>query len=214
MSYKLLSLLTVCLFSFVAPESAPKIIGKYGKIDRENGEYICLELFGDENFSMSISSCDKDRYIDGKYTFDGTAVYLTSTQQPAIEISEIDSEESAKGERILTFSSDDAPLIQKIKVRVNDNKKIYTPNTDSQIRVTENIKKINITLGDLEVTQQFSKVSQNHHIQLTFSHLNKMTMNKQKWNYTKKKLILTDDSGTQITLKKSRKCWFDYKFKE
>ena len=214
MSYKLLSLLTVCFFSFVAPESAPKITGKYGKIDRENGEYICLELFGDENFSMSISSCDKDRYIDGKYSFDGTAVYLTSTQQPAIEISKIDSEESAKGARILTFSSDDAPLMQKIKVRINDNKKLYTPNADRQIRVAENIKKINIKLGDLEVTQQFSKGKQNHHIQLDFSHLSEMTMNDQKWNYTKKKLILTDDSGTQITLKKSRKCWFDYKFKE
>jgi len=214
MSYKLLSLLTVCLFSFVAPESAPKITGKYGKIDRENGEHICLELFGDENFSMSISSCDRDRYIDGKYTFDGTAVYLTSTQQPAILIDKIDSKENSDKERILTFSSNDAPLIQKIKVRINDNKKKYRTDANGQIRVMENIRKVGIILGDLEVTQQFSKANQNHHIQLAFKHLNEMTMNRQKWNYTKKKLILTDDSGTQITLKKSRKCWFDYKFKE
>ncbi len=193
---------------------APKISGKYGKMDREHGEYICLELFDDKKFSMSISSCDRDRYIDGEYTFDGTAVYLTSTKQPSMNVAKIDSEARTDDALRLTFLSKDAPLIQQIKIRLNDDKNEQSPNEKGQINATAPIENITIRLGELETTHQFRQPDAHQFIHLNFEHLSEMTMNNQAWKYTKKKLILTDESGTQITLKKSRKCWFDYKFKE
>lgn len=214
MSFKLLSFIVFCLFSFSAPQtSAPKIKGKYGKIDREHGEYVCLELFGDQSFMMSIRSCNKDSDIDGQYTFDGSAVYLTSTKQPLMKIAKIDSEKSADEQVVLTFTSNDAPLMQKIKVQINDDKKSRSPNADRQIISAEPIENITITFGELKVSHRFRMSDQSHTLHLTFEHLSEMTMKKQAWKYSKKKLILTDESGTQITLKKSRKCWFDYKFK-
>jgi len=215
MIYKFLSFAIFCLFSFANPQiSAPKITGKYGKMDREHGEYICLELFDDKKFSMSISSCDRDRYIDGNYAFDGAAVYLTSTKQPRMNIAKIDSETDEDDTPTLTFSSKDAPLIQQIKVRLNDDKNEQSPNEKGQITATAPIENITIRLGELETAHRFRQPDDNQLIHLNFEHLSDMTMKNQAWAYSKKKLILTDESGTQITLKKSRKCWFDYKFKE
>jgi len=66
MSYKIFSLFIFSLFAFATPQSlTKKITGKYGKMDREHGEYICLELFDNELFTMSISTCASDKYING-----------------------------------------------------------------------------------------------------------------------------------------------------
>lgn len=212
--YKLLSFIVFCLFSFANPQvDALKIKGKYGKIDREHGEYICLELFDNQRFSMSISSCDRDRYIDGEYAFDGTAVYLTSTKQPDMRIAKVDSEEGADKQLKLTFMSKDAPLIQQLKVRVNDDKKELSPDENGQIVASPPVERVMVRLGELETTHRFEQPDAHQRIHLTFQHLSEMTMNNQAWRYSKKKLVLTDESGTQITLKKTRKCWFDYKFK-
>jgi len=210
---KVFSLLFICLFAFVIPQnSVKKIAGKYGKMDREHGEYICLELFDNESFTMSISTCASDKYINGKYSFDGKAAYLTSDIQPAIQASIIGSEKSDENQVMLTFISNDAPLLQQIKIELNDSGKWQSLNASQQIFNKNSIGKINIKLGDLTATYPISSPEKNHTIQLDFQHLSKMTMSKQKWNYSRKQLVFNDDSGAQITLKKGRKCWLDYEF--
>ncbi len=203
----------IVFFSFAAPQnSAKKIAGKYGKMDREHGEYICLELFDNEEFTMSISTCASDKYINGKYTFDGKAAYLTSDIQPDIKIAAIQSGESNEKGITLTFASDDVPLLQQIKVELNDSGNWQSLNRSQQIFNKNNITKIRIKLGDIIAEHAISLPKKNHTIQLDFQHLSEMTMTEQRWNYERKKLILNDDSGAQITLKKGRKCWLDYEF--
>jgi len=211
--YKIFSFFLIALFSFAVPQNlAKKIAGKYGKMDRENGEYICLQLFDNEEFTMSISSCDRDRYINGKYSFDGAAVYLTSDIQPDIKINQIDSSESEEKGRKLSFISSDVPLLQQIEVELNDSGKWQSLNPSQQIFNKNNIEKIRIKLGDLTAEHTIAFPEKNNILQLDFQHISEMTMTEQKWNYSRKKLILTDDSGAQITLKKGRKCWLDYEF--
>jgi len=201
------------LFSFAVPQnSAKKIAGKYGKMDREHGEYICLELFDNEGFMMSISTCASDKYINGKYSFDGKAAYLTSDIQPDIKIAAVQPGESEEEGITLTFISDDVPLLQQIKIELNDSGNWKSLNTNQQIFNKNNITKIRIKLGEIIAEHDISLSKKNHTIQLDFQHLSEMTMTEQQWNYERKKLILNDDSGAQITLKKGRKCWLDYEF--
>ncbi len=206
-------LASACFLMLTAIQTPPKkIFGKYGKI--VEGEYICLELFENNNFSMSISECDKDTYINGEYTFDGAAVYLTSEKQPGIKIGKIQSEKTA-GKNIITLISPDALLVSEIRVRINDAEEWQSPNGRAQIYSSEPIEKAEFSLRDLKTLKSFSpKNGQNHQVELVFEDLNTMAMNRQKWNLSKKKLVFTDESGVQITLKKSRKCWFDYEFKD
>jgi len=210
---KLFSFFLIALFSFAVPQnSAKKIAGKYGKMDREHGEYICLELFDNEGFMMSISTCASDKYINGKYSFDGKAAYLTSDIQPDIKIAAVQPGESEEEGITLTFISDDVPLLQQIKIELNDSGNWKSLNTNQQIFNKNNITKIRIKLGEIIAEHDISLSKKNHTIQLDFQHLSEMTMTEQQWNYERKKLILNDDSGAQITLKKGRKCWLDYEF--
>lgn len=211
---KVFSFLAIALFAFAIPQnSVKKIAGKYGKMDREHGEYICLELFDNESFTMSISTCASDKYINGTYSFDGKAVYLTSDIQSAIQASIISSEESDENQVMLSFVSNDVPLLQQIKVELNDSGKWQSLNARQQIFNKDGIEKISIKLGDLTAEHTISAAQKNHIIQLDFQHLSEMTMTQQQWNYTRKQLVFNDDSGAQITLKKGRKCWLDYEFK-
>ncbi len=211
---KVFSFFLIALFAFAIPQnSVKKIVGKYGKMDREAGEYICLELFDNEEFTMSISTCASDKYINGKYSFDGKAVYLTSDIQPDIKIAGVQPGEQDEDGVTLTFTSDDTPLLQQIKVELNGSGKWQSLDSKQQIFNKDNLQKIRIKLGDLVAEQVLSLPKKNHTLQLDFQHLSDMTMIEQKWDYSKKKLILNDDSGAQITLKKGRKCWLDYEFK-
>jgi len=114
---------------------------------------------------------------------------------------------------MLTFTSDDMPLLQQIKVELNDSGQWQSLDSRQQIFNKNNLQKIRIKLGDLIAEHAISLPQKNHTIQLDFQYLSDMTMTEQKWNYEKKKLILSDNSGAQITLKKGRKCWLDYEFK-
>lgn len=214
---KVFSFFLIALFAFAIPQnSVKKIAGKYGKMDREAGEYVCLELFGNEEFTMSISTCASDKYINGKYAFDGKAIYLTSDIQPGIKITLIDSTESEEQEKKLAFISSDVPLLKQVQIELNDSGKWQSLDASEQffqIFNKNNIEKIRIKLGDLTAEHTIKFPEKNNILKLDFQHLSDMTMTKQKWNYAKKKLILNDDSGAQITLKKGRKCWLDYEFK-
>lgn len=211
---KWLSLCTLCLFSFSAVQlSPPKLFGKYGKI--ATGEYICLELFESNAFSMSISACDKDTYIDGQYTYDDEAIYLTSNEQPGIKILNVASENAVDETTSITLESPDALLIAEIKVRINKTGKWHKPNKDRQVLSKENVAFVELSLQGMTTTREFEAAqAQAHTIKFAFEHLHDMAMDKQKWMRIGKNLIFKDDNGTQVTLKKSRKCWFDYKFKD
>ncbi len=164
---------------------------------------------------MSISTCASDKYINGKYNFDGKAVYLTSDIQPSIKIDFIDSSESEEKEKKLAFISSDVPLLQQIKIELNDSGKWQSLNSSEQffqIFNKNNIEKIRIKLGDLTAEHRLKFPEKNNILKLDFQHLSEMTMTEQRWSYERKKLILNDDSGAQITLKKGRKCWLDYEF--
>ena len=89
------------------------------------------------------------------------------------------------------------------------------PNRKRQIIVEEAVEKVELSLKDMTVSKTFhSTEAQEHRIKFAFEHLHDMAMNRQKWLRNGKKLVFKDEAGTQITLKKSRKCWFDYEVKD
>ncbi|MEO1433966.1 MAG: hypothetical protein AAFV80_00400 [Bacteroidota bacterium] len=199
--------LVLLSFVFLPGQDIPlsKVVGIYGK---DGVEFVCLELYDNYRFDMTISSCSKDENVQGSFEIQDDQVLLTSDQQANFRISK--DETIASGPNGIQLRTEDQNLLGFITLAINHQKRLYRPDAKGFVAFEGDIQHVQLDFPGL-ASVEYNVVSPSPGLRfdLTFEHLNVPTVKGQAWLFEKKQLIHTPESGETITLRRVKKCWFD-----
>ncbi|MEM6725543.1 MAG: hypothetical protein AAF598_15995 [Bacteroidota bacterium] len=201
------ALLVMLGFVLLPGQDVPlnKIIGIYGK---DGVEFVCLELYDNYRFDMTISSCSKDENVQGSFEIQDDRVLLTSDQQAQFRIAKDEVVES--GSNGIQLSTKDQNLLAFVTLAINHQKRLYRPDKSGFVSFEGDLQHVQLQFPGLEqVVYNVVSPAPSLAFELEFMHLNAPTMKGQVWQYDKKQLIHTPESGDPVTLRRVKKCWFD-----